>query len=259
MLRTSILCGILAFDIGCLVGLLLVVYKADSHKQFHPASTNMRLVVRYVPTIVGTLTTVLWHSMRDTFCRIQPYISMSNNPRKMGSRGTKTIGSLFIPGLYWGKRQKRLHPRHQDWLRWAMFWVSFVTIQITGYKSALFSASTTPDGKWVITVHSSMAFLLIGLYLVVITLTIMTLVKMTTNKTGLKWDPVTIADQLAFFHGSNALTEFRALEQYHRERAFDLLAERSFRLGYWRRSNNTIWYGIGTVTPSSSKSPFSYS
>jgi hypothetical protein len=123
--------------------------------------------------------------------------------------------------------------------------------QITGYKAALFSASSTSIATWIITVHNSMAFVIISLYSVVIVLTVMTLITMTTNKTGLRWDPITIADQLALFHGSNILGVFRALEQYHNEKAFDLLAEHSFRLGYWKRPNDTIWYGIGTVEPSS--------
>ena len=130
--------------------------------------------------------------------------------------------------------------------------------QITGYKAALFSVSSTSDGTWIITVHKSMAFVITSLYSVVIVLTVMTLIRMTTNKTGLRWDPITIADQLALFHGSNILSIFRALEQQNSEKAFDLLAERWFRLGYWKRSNDTIWYGIGTVGPSSSKFPLSY-
>jgi hypothetical protein len=101
-----------------------------------------------------------------------------------------------------------------------------------------------------------MAFVLISLYSVVILLATMTLIKMITSKTGLKWDPTTLADQLALFHGSNALGEFRALEQLHRERAFDLLAESSFSLGYWKSSKEgktRTWYGIGKVMSATSK------
>jgi hypothetical protein len=253
MLRTRTLCSIILFDVGCLVGLLLVVYRADSHNQYHTAYGNMHLVVRYVPTTVGTLTLVIFRSMRDTFARIQPYISMSNHPNDLGSPGTKTIGAFYLPRLFWGKYKKKrlLHHRHQDWLRWAMFWGGLMAAQITGYKAALFSASSTSSGTWIITVHNSMAFVIISLYSVVIVLTVMTLIRMTTNKTGLRWDPITIADQLALFHGSNILGVFRELEQYHNEKAFDLLAEHSFRLGYWKRPNDTIWYGIGALEPSS--------
>ncbi len=240
MLRTRTLCIIILFDVACLVGLLLVVYKADSHNQYHTAYGNMHLVVRYVPTTVGTLTLVIFRSMRDTFARIQPYISMSNHPNALGSRGTKTIGAFYLPRLFWGKKKPLLHPRHQDWLRWAMFWGGLMAAQITGYKAALFSASSTSDGTWIITVHNSMAFVIISLYSIVIVLTVMILIRMTTNKTGLRWDPITIADQLALFHGSNILSIFRALEQQNSEKAFDLLAERWFRLGYWKRSNDTI-------------------
>jgi hypothetical protein len=257
MLRTETLGAILFFNIGCLVGLLLIVYKADPQSQFHSSYSNMRLVVRYVPTIVGTLTTVLFRSMRNTFVRIQPYMSMASGPNDRGSRGSKAIGAQYIPGIYF----RRLDSHHQDWSRWAIIWGSLIIAQITGYKAAMFSASSTPDGKVIVTVHNSMAFVLISIYSVVILLTVMTLVKMVTNKTGLKWDPTTIADQLALFHGSNALGEFRALEQRHRETSFHLLANTSFRIGYWERRDgdeSKIWYGIGKVTPSPSKFPQPY-
>jgi hypothetical protein len=94
-----------------------------------------------------------------------------------------------------------------------MFWGGVMAAQITGYKAALFSASSTSDGTWIITVHNSMVFVIISLYSVVNVLTVMILIRMTTNKTGLGWDPITIADQLALSHGSNILSVFRALEQ----------------------------------------------
>ncbi|KUJ19266.1 uncharacterized protein LY89DRAFT_667247 [Mollisia scopiformis] len=253
MLETGTLLAMLLFNILCVVGLVLIVVESDAYAQYHSSHTDMRFVVRYVPTIVGTITTLMFRSMRDTLARTKPYICMASEPDRVGSRGSKSVGLMFTTGLYWGRGlKKRLSPQHQDWLRWAMFFASIPVAQITGYKAALFTASVTSDGKYVLTVHKSMAYVLISLYLVVIILTVMTLVKMLTNKTGLKWDPVTIADQLALFHGSNALDEFEALEQLHRETAFDLLAERSFRLGYWERTEGgrtTIWYGIGKISP----------
>ncbi|CZR61411.1 uncharacterized protein PAC_11307 [Phialocephala subalpina] len=258
MLRTSILVSMLAFNTLCVVSLFLVVYKSDVYDQFHSSHPDMRFVVRYVPTIVGTVTTLFFRSMNETLSRIKSYICMANAPDNIGSPGSKSVGLMYTGGLYWGNMKKRLSPRHQDWLRWVMFFASIPIAQITGYKAALFTASVTSDGHYVLTVHKSMAFVLISLYAVVIVITVMTLIKMLTNKTGLKWDPVTIADPLALFHGSNALDEFEALEQQHRESAFDLLAERSFRLGYWERTEDRktrIWYGIGKISPPAGRDP----
>jgi len=256
MLRTTTLVAMLFFNILCFVGILLIIYEANAYGQYYSLYSNMRFVVRYVPTIVGTITTVLFRSMRDTMARIQPYISMASHPRDEGSRGSKSLGMLYTSELFWGQAKRRFHPRHQDWLRWAMFFGSILTFQISGYKAALFTASSNPNGTWVLTVHNYIAFVLLALYAVVITLTSMTLIKMVTHKTGLKWDPITIADQLALFHGSNTLQEFRALEQLHRQNSFDLLADKSFRLGYWTRvggHRTTTWYGIGKLDLSQRK------
>lgn len=250
MLATWVLVSMLIFNTTCVLGLVLIVLKADANAQYHTYHTDMRFVVRYVPTIISTLTTLMFRSMRDTLARTKPYICIASEPDHGRCQGPKSVGLIYTPGAYWGVMKTRLSPRHQDWLRWAMFFASIPIAQITGYKAALFSASVTTDGLYVLTVHKSMAFLLIGLYTIVIAITVMTLVKMLTNRTGFKWDPVTVADQMALFHGSNALDEFRVLEQQHRESAFDLLAEKSFRLGYWERvedGRTTIWYGIGKI------------
>lgn len=251
MLQTWVLLSMLFFNILCMTGLAIIVVEADAYSQYRSHHMDMRFVVRYVPTIVGTLTTIMFRTMRDTLARTTPYICMANGRDHKGVRGSKSIGLIYTSAIYWGVLKTRLSPHHQDWLRWAVLFASIPNGQITGYKAALFTGSVTSDGIYVLTVHKSMAFLLMGLYTVIVTATIMTLVKMLTNKTGLKWDPATIADQMALFHGSNALDEFRLLEQQHRESAFDLLAEKSFRLGYWEKVENgktSIWYGIGKTS-----------
>jgi hypothetical protein len=66
------------------------------------------------------------------------------------------------------------------------------------------------------------------------------------SSTGLKWDPISIANQLAFFHGSNVLEDFQKLELKPDETAIRLLSKQSYQLGYWERGiKKEIWYSIG--------------
>jgi hypothetical protein len=207
-------------------------------------------VVRYVPTVVGTITTVLFRSLRYTFCRIQPYISMADQGIIRECCGSKSVGQLYTKGVRvndrgtWAKES-----RHG--LRLIMWICNILVVQITGYKSALFSTAHSDEG-WLVTVHYQMAWVLVSLYLLVIFACTLMLSKMWRAKTGLKWDPVRIVDMLALFHGSNVLADFEELECLPDMTAFSLLRDKTYRLGYWEKGiGREIWYGIGRANPGS--------
>ena len=70
------------------------------------------------------------------------------------------------------------------------------------------------------------------------------------KSTGLKWDPVSLADFVSLFAGVNALKCFETLELDHQRAAQGAMDERMrFRLGYWRKysQDGPVVYGIGTV------------
>lgn len=91
-----------------------------------------------------------------------------------------------------------------------------------------------------------MCWVLIGIYSVIIIVHSWILYKMWYSKTGLKWDPVSIVDLLALFHGSNVLSDFEDLEFEPGRTASDLLSDKHYRLGYWEKGvDREIWYGIG--------------
>ena len=73
------------------------------------------------------------------------------------------------------------------------------------------------------------------------------------KSTGLKWDPVSIADYVALFAEGNALPAFASLELQHDaspKKAMD--SGLSFRLGYWDKTESgqeepTRVYGVGIL------------
>lgn len=73
----------------------------------------------------------------------------------------------------------------------------------------------------------------------------------------MKWDPVSIVDQLALVQGSNVNTIYQGLEIAKPNRFRKLQEQRisqrgHLRLGYWRRGGSSqLWHGIAiepTVT-----------
>lgn len=73
--------------------------------------------------------------------------------------------------------------------------------------------------------------------------------------TGVKWDPVSVANQLALVQGSNILGGFHGLDFAGPELSVIVLQNRSsafgvVRLGYWRhRSTRSIWHGLACTPP----------
>jgi hypothetical protein len=68
------------------------------------------------------------------------------------------------------------------------------------------------DTGWQIQVSFNVGYALVVSYLLFIFCTIMILVRMWSQTTGLKWDVVSIADQLALVQGSNILKAFHGLD-----------------------------------------------
>jgi hypothetical protein len=243
-LNYRVLIGIIIFNILCISSIFTVLYCADSNHQYHTKYSNIHLVVRYVPTVVGTITTMLFRSLRDTFARIQPYISMADQRDIRTCCGSKSLGQQFIRGVK-NRPSGTSTAQNRHSLRTATQLGNILAVQIVGYKASLFSTAHSEEG-WLVTVHYQMAWVLISIYLVIIALYFWMFSKMWRAKTGLKWDPVRIVDILALVHGSNVLSDFELLEHHPNRTAFELLEGKRYRIGYWERGiNREIWYGIG--------------
>ncbi|OAL29700.1 hypothetical protein AYO22_02114 [Fonsecaea multimorphosa] len=74
------------------------------------------------------------------------------------------------------------------------------------------------------------------------------------KSTGLRWDPVTIADYCALFAHCNVAKYFSALELLHNRKAKHVLSTKHrFRLGYWEKhipgspDRSPLVYGIGAT------------
>jgi len=79
---------------------------------------------------------------------------------------------------------------------------------------------------------------------------------MCDRPTRLKWDPVSIADQLALMAGSNILSVYHGLE-FADPREWTRILEYRFRcnwagvprLGYWKHRTDSIWHGLACLPP----------
>ena len=124
---------------------------------------------------------------------------------------------------------------------------------VTAFKAGFLSSRQTSNG-WIVTVHPIYSVLLIGLYFMNEIMLLWIYFFLRNKSTGLKWDPTTLADLLALFHGSNVLPDFARLEKSANRFAHRLLWNQEYRIGYWQKgAERKIWYGIGRMALSRSE------
>lgn len=99
ILRRWALVAIHVFELDCVASIVSLLRSADSSHEYHTTYPHIRLVAKYVPAAVGTITTVVVRALLTTVARIQPYISMADQGSIGQCRVSKYIGSLYVPGL----------------------------------------------------------------------------------------------------------------------------------------------------------------
>jgi hypothetical protein len=253
-MQSTLLLTALYLAVAAGVGVLW--WRAGVDHQFHISSENVHMIARYFPAIVGTVTVLLFQQTVREFLRIKPFIAMADQKGKPtpGSIPWKSVSGGFFP---W--QDIFVTPGFTSFLSLTMqFLVSFVV----SLKVALLATQIHNDA-WTLTVRTIPAAALVGGYVSMACYNIFITMKLAGKSTGLKWDPVSIADFVALFSKCNAKEYFEPLELRHNVKAKHVMSdEQWFRLGYWdkrktRDENETpeIVYGIGVAFGDRRKSP----
>lgn len=234
------------------LGLLLWRSKVDEDHHFELSSENVRMISRYFPSIVGTITVLLYRQTVREALRMEPFTRMADQDKQqaIGTPPAEGVGGAWFP---W--QDVTTAPA-------SFFSVSAIVVQIfisflVSLKVALLASKESVNRdtgvhQWILTVRGYPAIALIAMYLLMTLHTIYLCAwHFKGRSTGLKWDPVSIADFAALFAHCNALQYFAPLELRHDLRPEHIMPEnRLFRLGYWTRkrgntSEKDVVYGVG--------------
>jgi hypothetical protein len=233
VLRFSFLVSVLLFFLTCLIATITLLWRSQKHGSIHTSTHASYLAIRYLPTVAGTITSLLWKTIRGNFNRITPYISMATHH---GQTWRKTLAApyLFSPAVDWGAGH---------WLLIAVIVQQIVLIQLIPLKSILLSNTPVQNG-WETEVSRGVAYTLVVIYIFLVCSTIAMIVNLWNCCTGLKWDPVSIADQLLLLHRSDILKDFAYFDTTSWETINEYQKDGVYRLGYWKKGSE-IRYGIG--------------
>ncbi|KAH0562632.1 hypothetical protein GP486_002683 [Trichoglossum hirsutum] len=129
----------------------------------------------------------------------------------------------------------------QHWLFSAVLVsVYFPLTFVTSLKSAFLIVVPRNESGWDVRVSQPVTAVLIAIYPYLAVLACVMIIRLWNRSTGLKWDPVSIADQVALFHGSNVLNDFNGLELESSSAIQKALSEHKYRLGYWEKGTEKV-------------------
>lgn len=252
MLKKAVLVVVAIFYITVIVAVSLLLFYEDRARVFHVEATASVFMIRFLPPLIGTLTTVIYTAIVYTYARILPYMEMAGTdytgPKTANAR--KSMLAMYFPEI-----NIRHVFQNRHWLLGVMLYCDvWVAPGIIPLKSSLLIRTPSADGAaWKITVYAYAARAIIPLYCLLAVTTLLLLYQMWDRRTGLKWDIVAIADYCVLFHQSNVLDDYNRWQAPPTSKSVEaiflhLFRHHTYRLGYWKiRETGRIWYGVRRV------------
>ncbi|KAF5007954.1 hypothetical protein FDECE_5723 [Fusarium decemcellulare] len=194
-------------------------------------------VIKILPTVIGTATAVLVDEMGQSLSRIRPFMLCA---QEEGCTADKTILMSYFPmpdfTTLWKSR---------NWLLLVSKALSFINYFTIGLKTSFL---LTPDYQNAEVVPWAVLSL-VGLYAAVSLYLIAVFFSLHGKVTGLRWDPVSVADQLVLFRHSDFLDMFEGTWAADRTAIENHLGDLRLRIGYWDTGFG-YWHGFGLADPS---------
>lgn len=126
-----------------------------------------------------------------------------------------------------------------------IFWLCLfvVPLQSSLFQTRYYANSGQDAWRW--TAVRPIGWTLLVLYVLLIVALVLLTLRFLHRPTGLKWDPVSLADILVLFNRSNVLSDFEGSEIPSAKDGQRMC--KTYRLGYWTTStrSNEVFYAIG--------------
>ncbi len=234
----------------------VIAHGLSNGGSFHIRTSRSYMIFRYLPTALGTLTTVWFRSITSTLSHLTPYISLAAEFQQNDDirlRVMRTVANRYADNISASNPISIAQNRH--WLLFSCVCVQFLMEwSIVPMKAALLQVSAS-DGGWNVLVFNRIGYVLISEYAFLAISTVSILARLWNRETGIKWKPSSIIDQLALVERSNILPLYRGLEFEKPGEFKEMLEKRShrfgvLRLGYWKHAETgSIWHGIACIPP----------
>lgn len=173
--------------------------------------------------------------------RILPFAFLASNRRPQYAGALEDI-PLFLTNYLIPNLSPFRHREPIIGVCFFVFWLNLFTIPLLScvFQTRLYIY--TSEGVWMWTVVQPVAWTLIVLYSILVVALLLLVLRLRSRSTGLKWDPVSLADIFVLLRRSNIASHFHGSEV----RAIPARS-RPVSLGYWQSSDqpDDVFYAIG--------------
>lgn len=180
-------------------------------------------------------------------CIVTTMIRMRPFARLAAERKTDRLDAIFDELYPKSFLRPHLAGPWQVWVPNLITWVMNVTLPL---QSCLFTVIYV-EGTWRWATVQGVAWTLVALYIFLAAAIVIELIYWLKDKTGVMWDPRSVADVIALISHSNTLVEYRGTEGLGSKNDLRkvLRSRRVDRLAYWRWADHDklddLWYGLG--------------
>lgn len=176
--------------------------------------------------------------------RIMPYLTAATGPEN-DDRPTarKTLLATYYPSTSYSDAW-----RNSDWPLVVTYAIMVAVNFIIPLKSSLFTIHDSGH-MWSVEISVAIWTVLLTLHSMLCGYTFWLRHVLQGKTTGLRWDPIAIADLLVLFRHSNFLPAFAGLDVSDIGQLEARLTGFEVRLGYWilDESRDLYWHGFGIV------------
>ncbi|KAF5009364.1 hypothetical protein FDECE_4420 [Fusarium decemcellulare] len=225
--------------------ILAILVSLCINKEFTLLDAWAFFVVKPLPTIVGTITTAHLNALVLALSRITPFMLFADvQGRHDGAPACITLLTRYLPTCNTVDLIKS-----RSWLLVFGKVMLFVGDFLVALKASFL---LTENYKDVFVVPWAL-YTLIAIYGLWCLLIAMVFFSLRGRLTGLRWDPVSIADQLVLFRHSDFLERFSGTCVAPRASLSYALGEQTrLRLGYWKKGC-AYWHGFGMANKDQQK------
>lgn len=196
---------------------------------------------RVVPAILGAVILIYAQCTVVTMLRMRPFARLAAASKE--SRRDAIFDEMYPTSFL----RPQLIGTWRIWVPNLITWLMNFTLPL---QSCLFTVIYV-DGRWRWATVQGVVWTLVAFYLLLFIAIGIELSYWLIGKTGVMWDPRSIADMAALIANSNTLPDYRHTELLGRRDQLKrvLYRRRTDRLTYWgwadRERADDLWYGIG--------------
>ncbi|CAO2657611.1 Nn.00g037370.m01.CDS01 [Neocucurbitaria sp. VM-36] len=199
-------------------------------------------VFEYLPTMLGMFILLWLIQVQTALQRVMPFVSMAS---ESFHRRSEAVFLQLYPMQFLLPNIEHFRAGHRRvGVSYIIFWLFTWTIPLLA--SSFNVRYDLERGVWRWVAVQGVIWAIVALYILLVIALVTVLIFLIQNRTGLKWDPRSLADIISLMERSNIMADYNGSETFEKG-DWHLVSNRADRIGYWSTTKrpNDFYYGIG--------------